>query len=752
MANVMGAEFTTDASLTRSSGQAADPKGPPTRGQLLAGIGCIAAAIIALWGFYQGGNWRQVHLWSILASIRPLEIVFGETTAGPWIALTGGWLLTMMIGGLVLRAANVVITGRWEVLATSYVLGLGVLGYVGMILTLAHQLSFEVGWGVIVALVSMLVLLGRRSFASWPATWWETPEFEGTCAKESRAGIAFTVMTGVLVFLGFYFAVFFPVVYWDAMILYVGYARMTYLEEGVVERVVGQVGIGLGANYTHLMEWYHILITKLAGQGWTSIHAQAVSPLCMIATLILTNGTLRRLGFRPWVRGASLMLLMACPYVIAYTQYASNYLTAVAYVALFLWAAARWIERRDIDSLVLCFVAAIFAANVNYLMWLLWLSGLVLVTAALGIAPRVEGFGSSVTSLWKHRRWHEIVVVSLLLASPWYVRNVVVTGNPVYAFFYSIFPSKHVNPDVMRSCDLEWRANGDGIGIHAMQHAGTLDYTMADKMAATPRYLLTGDQAYKVAPMLLGFTIPGLVLALNALRRRTTDQEKLRAAMTLVAGSFFLMCWAYHYGVADYYLYQILPFIACAPIFTAYALTAWHELGKFARAAAAIYLTAVWLVPGVAFGVMGFKGLSAQGQLTLFHHPLMESELVYRLHYPGGDVPMWNYINKNLRHETILTHENRHLAYDPSIHFVHLDDWETQALYELPSPEAKLRALVNDLGLKWYLRVPNEAKHPINRRLELEHWMGTPMLEEVFHSAPGDPNAPVLYRMHAPPK
>src|SRR5690606_29884766 len=125
----------------------------------------------------------------------------------------------------------------------------------------------------------------------------------------------------------------------------------------------------------------------------------------------------------------------------------------------------------------------------------------------------------------------------------------------------------------------------------------------------------------------------------------------------------------------------------------------------------------------MAFALMGMKVFAGQTELLALRMPLADTEHVWALRYGDGEVRVWRHMNRHLRGERVLTHENRHLAFDPSITFVHLDDWDVQALYALPTAEAKFDALLA-MGLRWYLYVPNEEKHPVNARLELARWIG----------------------------
>ena len=69
--------------------------------------------------------------------------------------------------------------------------------------------------------------------------------------------------------------------------------------------------------------------------------------------------------------------------------------------------------------------------------------------------------------------------------STWHVRNWIVTGNPVYAFFYIIFGGKHINPEVMESAAREWTINGFGIALYGGEADerrllnGTVDHVLA---------------------------------------------------------------------------------------------------------------------------------------------------------------------------------------------------------------------------------------------------------------------------------
>ena len=85
----------------------------------------------------------------------------------------------------------------------------------------------------------------------------------------------------------------------------------------------------------------------------------------------------------------------------------------------------------------------------------------------------------------------------------------------------------------------------------------------------------------------------------------------------------------------------------------------------------------------------------------------------------GQDVDMWEYVNSVCTGSAILTHENRHLKIDPSIKLIHLDDWEIQKIYSMKNIEEKL-SVFKSLGIQYYLFVPNEKSHPVNRLARID--------------------------------
>jgi hypothetical protein len=126
-------------------------------------------------------------------------------------------------------------------------------------------------------------------------------------------------------------------------------------------------------------------------------------------------------------------------------------------------------------------------------------------------------------------------------------------------------------------------------------------------------------------------------------------------------------------------------------------------------------------------------------------HPLIDPDTFYELKFPG-EFEAIQFINQNLRDSKLLTHDNRHLLFDPSIQLVHLDDWEIQKFYGVSSPDVRADAL-REMEIRYYLQIPMEGRHPINERLGMRELFNAGRLAVVFRAFTDSGEDVTLYRI-----
>lgn len=487
------------------------------------------------------------------------------------------------------------------------------------------------------------------------------------------------LMLGLLTLLSFYHALFYPVDYWDALILYVHYGKLTYEQGGFPVLVCLQVGLGLGANYPHLYPLHQAVTAMLFGQ-WNDLYAQILPPLAGLISILVTYALSVFLFRSRLIAVYAALSFRAIPFVTSYFIWASDYALVMACTSLWLLFLAIYLREPTVRSLQPLLLVSTILPHINYLGWIVWPP---LAVALLWVwhqdrerCPRIDWIALS-GGIW------------FLFALSWYVRNWLVTGNPVYAFFPEIFGGRNINLEVLASAQQEWMAHGNGM-------AGLGD-TLWERLLGTPNVLLFD---WRLAPLVAGILLPAFFLG-----------WKKHHGFFLSGAVLLGLYWLYQYVISGLYLYHT---IAVFPILAIYAA------GFLARLPAeglrqgfyALILCAA-IAPGLSFSLMGTK--HADPNLRLFARPGIEAEQYYRIRYPQAS-QAWRWVNDNAAEDAlILTHDNRYHVYRQDIALIHLDDCELTPWYDKPYPEVHQELLRR--GVDYYFQIPGEFTHPITQRL-----------------------------------
>ncbi len=755
------------------------------------------AAVIVLRFLYlmipqpPGSDRPSPGLWQVFSGFsKPFEI---GSASFPILPIIGGVLAILIftwIGKLFLQCFELYLP-KYARRSMAFFCGLSIVGITLEPLAMLHWLYWPLVWFVLFVLIVLFWRLSflhnrrshpssvemddarvlRRALQNEASDRYERSLITPRGAGERLFHLFALGLITLITFLTFYHALLYPESYWDSLILYLGYARMTFLEHGFPAKVVAQVGIGLGANYPHLYSLLGSAISTMFGH-WSPIYQQLMAPLAGLATTVLIYHTVLHITRRKNHALAAALLFRAIPYGIAYNIYASDYAIVMLLTAAFLYIALLYVETGLWGYLAILTLVTATGAHLNYLMNAMW--GVWLITILVAHMPmkqmplhyevpmNEDGLTShtepsflrvdprlSYHALFRSRRFWTISLVGICLSLPWHIRNWIVTGNPVYAFFPDIFGGKNINPEVLRSAFLEWKLNGDGIGVIAEQLYGT--NSILNKIRATWFYFFLWEHPWKVSPVFVAFGLPGLVFFFSQLYR----QVRLRiltghVRFGLVAVTFLFGMLFYFYFLADFYLYQIIPILPTIAIFIAF----W-PIGTapgFARVLWYLLVLATAIMPGLAIALEGPKlpfyragDRAVTNEMWALRHPLIDPDTFYELKFPG-EFEAIQFINQNLRDSILLTHDNRHLLYDPSIQLVHLDDWEIQKLYGVSSPDARADAL-RKMGIYYYLQIPMEQKHPINERLGMRELFNAGRLAIVFRALTDSGEDVSLYRI-----
>lgn len=723
----------------------------------------------------------------------------------PWTVLRGGmdWggllfglgaaVLAVVLGWFLLENFELYI-GRTAWLALAYLFGLGAAGVALEWLAIPHRLSRgSIGAALGLLLAALMAGAGRaarRPPHTIPGIVGDPAEHLYRRAQARKAyantlrrplriheklfAAAALAAVGAITLANFWHALLYPEVYWDSLILYMGYARQTFLEGGFPVRVCGQVGIGLGANYPHLFAALGSGVATAMGD-WSELPQRLMTPLAGLASTVLVYHAALRMTRHVNASLTVALLYRSIPMGIMYDQVASDYALVILFTAAFLYLSVLYIQDGLPGYFALMTLLIALAMHLNYLMGILWLPWAVTIWIAhrcgaphsggidlLPASVPPEGATTNPDAPWMSlssrptlreflasRRFWVCFVVCCAIGSTWYVRNWIVTGNPVYAFFYKILGGRNINPDVMQAAEKEWQLNGYGIGLYganALERLGNawsfftgLSVEQVDATSVRWKY---APASYNISPIFMGFAMPALIALAGSLlagrRASATGRPAGARAFGAVVAVLMLALLAFHFVLAPFYLYQIISILPCMALLVAAAWPWWGmRPWRYVLGALALLIA---IAPGLGWALMGFKlvgpfqvtpdHIEAPQTLWPLRHPLPKPSQFYAWRF-DGDAAMWDYLNEYLKGQKILTHENRDLVLDPSIAIVNLDDWEMQPLWALP-PAERVQQLVKKFDIHYYLFVPNELSTATNARMGAADWPKLGLAEPMF--------------------
>lgn len=275
----------------------------------------------------------------------------------------------------------------------------------------------------------------------------------------------------------------------------------------------------------------------------------------------------------------------------------------------------RWLSRRELPWLLFAAAFAGVAAGCKYTAGF---QGILLVAAVAADARR-DGLRACAL------RSAAVCGVVGALAAPWLVRNLVLTGNPVYPFFYEVFGGKSWDAErahVLRLFLSEW-GRGDGL-------SGTL--LLPWRLTVSGRFFSQDGFDGVIGPVFLA-GVPILLLGLRLSREYRT-----------VAG--FALAWFAFWIATTRQVRFLLPAAACAASLLGAAVPGAIRSRGLRRAAAASF--------GAAFAL----DVLIVAVYFAAHSPLavvlgVESERSYlRREVPGGDYPVFEHIERELPPES----------------------------------------------------------------------------------------------------
>ncbi len=597
-------------------------------------------------------------------------------------------------------------------IAANVFMGIGISHFLLMFPAIFFLLSpFSIGicYAVIIGL-----LLGARYMWGWAEVRFETGADDQESLLHKTLFYSAFAVVGIITLLTFYHAVLFPVNYWDSLIYYIHYGKMTYEEGGFPILYCLQVGLGLGANYPHLFN-LNQAVTATVFFHWSDLYGQLLCPVAGLGACIVIYYLCRHLFAGRLTAMLAVLVFRTIPYVNSYIIWASDYALVIMYTCLLMLFLRMFLLNPSYRMLMPLLCTTAIFPNINYLGWIVWpVAGMAVLIHYKEFLVRPQRLG--ITLL--------IFLLWLLPASVWYARNYMVTGNPVYAFFPEILGGENINLDVLRSSEQEWKYHGWGA-------AHLPGETVWYRLLNTPVALL---QMWHFAPVVLGIMLPSLLLGW----RRYWQYF-------LLVGVLIGLYGFYEYFISGFYWYHIIAVFPMLAVFTARFLD--QVKATFLYPAFAVVLLIAGIAPGISVTVMGPKHTTPT--LEHFAHPGLSPKQFYRYCYPQY-ASSWEYLNEHAEEgAAILTHDNRYHVFRDDLSVIHLDDCDLTPYYDRPYEE--VHQVLWERGIRYYLFIQDELSHPITQRLGHQPYLDDERYYNLLHQTrSGGDVAAAVYKLVKP--
>ena len=500
----------------------------------------LFTALFILWVFFVLG--------SFFAAQKPFSASNAQAAIRTFLDLTvAGWLalLALAIGTRLLRTLLQTELSPPEALIFGTALGLGTLGLLSLILGLTGLFHPAVAYGVTIALSAVFAPQIVRLFRQW-RDWRLSNRPSWPIALYLSLMALFTVVVALL-----------PPTDWDGLFYHLTGPKL-YLQSGGIR---GGVDIP-HLNFPSLMEMLYAWAMLLRGD----VAAKLLHTLFGFLLAGLVYLTARRFLSRKSAWPA-VTIFASMPMVSTLAGWAYNDLALAFFQLACLYAFvnsqlsirnSQFATRR---WLVLSGIFAGLAMGLKYTGFVtpLVIGGLILWRTCRNSSLKRGSLDFGIFSL-------SILPVAL----PWYVKNLALTGNPVYPFLYDWFGGQFW--DVFRA---DWySAAGTGIGFRP----GTL--------LALP-WLLTlgiGDPSYwdgRTGPLFLLFLPLVLLYGLFRCRRDAPDRPvALNTLLTFALAQFAFWTIGVIWSGALRQSRLLLPcLVALAPV----AGWLWADLPRFDR-------------------------------------------------------------------------------------------------------------------------------------------------------------------------
>jgi len=298
--------------------------------------------------------------------------------------------------------------------------GLGLAGTLSIILGIFQAFdSYTLILGMCLILGCLLYLLFRdalhrqitlKKLITEVLTFW--------LVKPTKYAIIMLPSLLIIYYLIISYAVLAPVVHWDATVYHATMANILYLNKGFPLIVGTSLGLEMSSNYPPLFSALGAFFYSLVG-AIEDVYLKIIPPIASFITLSAIYGIGKRVADE-FYGILSSFILLSTPLFILYSIYATSYILYIAFASLSVYFLILAFKERVSNYWLVAGIFSGFSLLTNYhALYSLPLYIIVLIYAWIK--------GEKKNMLF-------LALPTILLASIWLLRNMVLIGDPLYPF------------------------------------------------------------------------------------------------------------------------------------------------------------------------------------------------------------------------------------------------------------------------------------------------------------------------------
>ena len=357
----------------------------------------------------------------------------------------------------------------------------------------------------------------------------------------------------------------------------------------------------------------------------------------------------------------------------------------VLYLILTIYALILWFKENKINFIILCGIlsAGLLGTKYTMIMIICFLTFIIFIKTLFIKVSETKKISKKIIFSFKNALIYSLI--AFILASNWYIRNLINTGNPVYPLAYKWFDGK------------DWGSHNESFYLSRVADKGIgKDFISFLRLPWDVTFNWGDFEMFSIGIVYFGLsilTILFIIRIIKALRKKKFAFLKSISIFFIIFSLFYVILWFFSYQ-SNRFLMPILPLIS---LFLSYNIIKLfkNKIFKSILVASIILLSlhnVLWTLKYFIFEY-NFYNPNVYPLRSVLGFESKDSFLSKQLSYYS----VINYANKNLKATDKILFVGEHRGFYTQINFIASDWYDTPYILTLIRKSKDVNDLFNKL-------------------------------------------------------